>query len=97
MPTSPDKQVPASIVADAVFPISKTWYDAVASIYPQAPMPALLTRLLERLGLISDTDDTSVRAGIIAGSTLSSMTSSTAAPAYYLDNLTVAFTTSLVS
>jgi hypothetical protein len=36
---------------------------------------------------IAVTDETSVRAGFISGSTLSSMTSSTSAPAYYLDNL----------
>jgi hypothetical protein len=33
------------------------------------------------------TDETAVRAGIIAGSTLSSMASASSAPAYYLDKL----------
>jgi hypothetical protein len=88
MPTTTDKQIPASIVADAVFPISKTWYDAVSSMYP-----AGANARVADAGPIADTDDiadteeTSVRAGIIAGATLSSMTSSSSLPAYYLDNL----------
>ncbi len=88
MPTSTDTQVPASIVADAVFPLSKTWYDALPAMYPEGSNARVADA-----GLVLDTDataisdETSVRAGIIAGSTLSSMISSTAAPTYYLDNL----------
>jgi len=35
MPTATDTQVPSSIVADAFFPLSKTWYDALPSVYPE--------------------------------------------------------------
>jgi Tfp pilus assembly protein PilX len=88
MPTSTDTQVPASIVADAIFPISKTWYDALPAMYPEGS----LNRVADA-GSASDTaaigvtEETSVRAGIIAGSTLSSMASASSAPTYYLDNL----------
>jgi hypothetical protein len=88
MPTATDRQVPSSLVADAIFPISKTWYDAVSSMYPEGN----LSRVADAGAAadsddITDTEETSVRAGIIAGSTLSSMTSATAVPAYYLDKL----------
>jgi hypothetical protein len=88
MPTSTDTQIPASIVADAVFPISKTWYDALPSMYPEGG-----ANRVADAGSTADTDaitvteETSVRAGIISGSTLSSMTSAASAPSYYLDNL----------
>jgi hypothetical protein len=88
MPTSPDKQIPASIVADAVFPISKTWYDSVAAMYPQGANARIADAGSSNdWDDINDTDETSVRAGIIAGATLSSMASSTTAPSYYLDRL----------
>ena len=29
-----DTQVPASIVADAFFPMSKTWFDSSSALYP---------------------------------------------------------------
>jgi hypothetical protein len=80
-------QVPASIVADAIFPLSKTWYDAQPAMYPEGANARVADA-----GASSDTDaiaiadETAVRAGFIAGSTLSSMTSSSP-PAYYLDNL----------
>jgi len=88
MPTSTDRQVPSSIVADAVFPISKTWYDALSSMYPEGGGKRVADAGSSAdTDDIADTDETSVRAGIIAGATLSSMTSNAAAPAYYLDNL----------
>ncbi len=62
-------QVPASIVCDAFSPLSKTWYDSVTAMYPDA----LGSRLADRnLGGVV-TDETSVRAGIIAGNNLSAM------------------------
>lgn len=88
MPTATDRQVPSSIVADAVFPISKTWYDAASSMYPEGANARVADA-----GSGADTDDiavtdeTSVRAGIISGATLSSMTNAAAPPADYLDNL----------
>lgn len=79
-----DTQVPASIVADAVFPISKTWYDALPAMYPEG-----LDKRIADAGSGLDTNDiavteeTSVRCGIISGSTLSSLGNTNG----YLDNL----------
>jgi hypothetical protein len=79
-------QVPASIVADAFFPISKTWYDAMGALYPEGGT----TRIADA-GATNDYDtigvtlETSVRTGIIAGQTLSSMPSSLGG--YYLFRL----------
>jgi hypothetical protein len=87
MPTATDTQVPSSIVSDAFFPLSKTWYDALPSVYPEGN-----DLRIADAGAASDTaaiavgQETSVRAGIIAGSTLSSMIGA-GVPAYYLDNL----------
>jgi Tfp pilus assembly protein PilX len=56
-------QIPASIVADAFFPLSKTWFDSYSAIYPEGGRTADEGA--------SITDETSVRAGIIAGNTMS--------------------------
>jgi hypothetical protein len=70
-------QVPASIVADAFFPLSKTWYDGMAALYPEGA-----DNRIADAGSASDsasigvTQETAVRAGIIAGQTMSSMPAS---------------------
>lgn len=88
MPTATDTQVPASIVADAVFPLSKTWYDALPAMYPEGAANRVADAgSSSDTATITVTEETSVRAGIIAGSTLSSMASASSAPSYYLDNL----------
>ncbi|MGH9944277.1 MAG: hypothetical protein ACRD9R_18175 [Pyrinomonadaceae bacterium] len=61
-------QIPASIVADAFFPLSKTWFDSAVAIYPDA----LLGRPADK-NLTAATQETSVRAGIIAGITKSAL------------------------
>lgn len=61
-------QVPASIVADAFFPLSKTWFDGSSALYPDD-----LTRRIADLNLPAIGDETSVRAGIIAGNNLSAL------------------------
>ena len=33
-------QVPASIVCDALFPLSKTWFDALSALYPEGASDA---------------------------------------------------------
>lgn len=72
-------QVPSSIVADAFFPLSKTWYDALPAMYPEGS----ITRIADA-GSASDWSvipvgqETSVRAGIIAGSTQSAMVGASA-------------------
>ena len=66
-----DRQVPSSIVADAWFPLSKTWFDGVSSIYPDT----LNKRVADKVasGTLSVTDETSVRAGIIAGNNMGAL------------------------
>lgn len=61
-------QVPASIVCDAFFPLSKTWFDASSALYPDGP-----NRIADE-NLPDTAQTTSVRAGIIAGMTISSLT-----------------------
>jgi hypothetical protein len=61
-------QVPASIVCDAFFPLSKTWSDGEAAIYPD-----LLSRRVADRNLPAVTDETAVRAGLIAGNNLGAL------------------------
>lgn len=70
-------QVPTSIAADAFFPISKTWFDSVGAMYPEGGN----SRIADAgsggspVGstVITAGQETAVRSGIIAGSTLSAM------------------------
>jgi hypothetical protein len=72
LPVSPsDRQVPASIIADAFFPLSKTWFDSESGLYPDD-----LTKRDADMGLPNVGQETSVRAGIIAGNNLSAMAGS---------------------
>jgi Tfp pilus assembly protein PilX len=68
-------QVPASIVCDAIFPLSKTWFDSVSGMYPDSDG----NRPGDR-NETSVTSETSVRAGIIAGNNLSAMSATSAGP-----------------
>jgi len=81
-------QISASIVADAFFPLSKTWFDGLSAMYPEGSGdPRNLTGDDYRMAdenLPTDSDGTSVRAGIIAGTTISSLT---AFPGRDVDNL----------
>jgi Tfp pilus assembly protein PilX len=61
-------QVPASIVADAFSPMSKTWFDSSSAMYPDTS-----TSRLADLNLPNVAAETSVRAGIIAGNNLSAL------------------------
>jgi hypothetical protein len=61
-------QVPASIVADAFFPLSKTWFDSSS-----AENPDVYTNRPADGNLPGVTSETSVRAGIIAGNNLSAL------------------------
>jgi hypothetical protein len=63
-------QVPASIVGDAFFPLSKTWFDSLGAMYPEN----LGRRVADRGGAFAN--ETSVRAGLIAGNNLSALTGS---------------------
>jgi len=61
-------QVPASIVCDAIFPLSKTWYDAITAMYPND----LSKRKADR-NLPGATAETAIRAAIIAGNNLGAL------------------------
>lgn len=77
-------QIPSAIASDAFFPLSKTWYDALPAMSPEGS----LNRVADA-GSVSDItaipvgQETSVRAGIISGTTLSAMVNN-AVPAYFL-------------
>ena len=74
-------QVPASIVGDALLPLSRTWFDALSVLYPEgcaAGVNGLSTGggTLYReadVGAADVTAGTAVRAGVIAGTTLSAL------------------------
>jgi hypothetical protein len=61
-------QVPASIVADAFFPLSKTWADSCDAMYP-----GNLGQRRADLNLPSNSAETAVRVGIIAGNNLGAL------------------------
>lgn len=64
-------QVPASVVVDAFTPLSKTWFDAETSMFPDD-----LGKRAADQSLPGTTSETSVRAGIIAGNNLSALAGS---------------------
>jgi hypothetical protein len=64
-------EVPSSIVADAFFPLSRTWFDSSSAMYPDS----LAARPADK-GLPNMANETSVRAGIIAGDTLGALAGS---------------------
>lgn len=68
-------QVPTSIVCDAFFPLSKTWFDSVSAMYPDNDGSRPGDRNLPGVS-----SETSVRAGIIAGNNLSAMSATAAGP-----------------
>ncbi|MET0650315.1 MAG: hypothetical protein ABW208_27220 [Pyrinomonadaceae bacterium] len=76
-------QVPASIAADAFFPLSKTWFDSVSAMYPEGGNSRIADASNAGAPLGSSAiavgQETSVRAGIIAGTTLSAMVGTPAA------------------
>ncbi len=70
-------QIPSSIVSDAFFPLSKTWFDGLSAMRPEGSSDArnfvgTPYRMADE-NLASITDATAVRAAIIAGTTLTSM------------------------
>ena len=71
-------QIPFSIVCDAIFPLSKTWFDGLSAMYPEGTSDArnysgTAYRQADD-NLIDITQSTSVRAAIIAGTTTSALT-----------------------
>ena len=70
-------QIPSSIVCDAFFPLSKTWYDSLSAMFPEgssnsADLSGEAYRLADE-NLPSVSQGTAVRAGIIAGTTISTL------------------------
>jgi hypothetical protein len=61
-------QVPASLICDAFFPLSKTWADNAGAMYP-----GILNRRIADRNLPAVTAETSVRAGLIAGNNLGAL------------------------
>ncbi|HEY0658116.1 MAG TPA: hypothetical protein VGD05_06565, partial [Pyrinomonadaceae bacterium] len=68
-------QIPASIVSDAFFPLSKTWFDASSALYPEGVEGSNLYRKADE-SATSISQSTAVRTAIIAGATLSAITGS---------------------
>ena len=68
-------QVPSSIVCDAFFPLSKTWFDASSALYPEGTKGNEFYRKADE-NLPSISESTTVRAGILAGSTISAINGS---------------------
>jgi len=66
-------QVPASIVADAFFPLSKTWCDSMSAMYPEGGNSGSTMRTAD-VSVGSTSEETSVRAAIIAGTNMSALT-----------------------
>lgn len=66
-------QVPASIVADAFFPLSKTWSDSMSAMFPEGGNSGSTMRTAD-VSVSGPTEETSVRAAIIAGTNMSALT-----------------------
>ena len=70
-------QVPASIVSDSFSPLSKTWFDGLSALYPEGSSdPRTFKGEAYRMADegASVTQGTAVRAGIIAGTNISTLT-----------------------
>jgi type II secretory pathway pseudopilin PulG len=63
----------SSIVCDAFFPLSKTWFDASSALYPKGISGGDVYRKAAE-NLSSTSESTTVRAGIIAGQNISAIT-----------------------
>ncbi|CAN5509526.1 hypothetical protein BH10ACI1_BH10ACI1_16000 [soil metagenome] len=66
-------QVPSAIICDAFIPLSRTWFDANSALYPEGAGNGQTYRMADE-NLPSTNQSTSVRAAIIAGTTISSLT-----------------------
>jgi hypothetical protein len=64
-------QVPASLVSDAFFPLSKTWSDSCSAMYPENTGKRLADRSLPAVN--PQMSETAVRSGIIAGNNLAAL------------------------
>ncbi len=70
-------QIPASIVGDSFSPLSRTWFDGLSALYPEgSSYPRYFAGEAYRMADegASVTEGTAVRAGIIAGTNISTLT-----------------------
>jgi hypothetical protein len=68
-------QIPSSIVADAIFPLSRTWSDSMSSMNPEGGNSGVAMRTADA-NVTLPGQETSVRAAIIAGTNMSALTGS---------------------
>jgi hypothetical protein len=66
-------QIPSSIVADAIFPLSRTWSDSMSSINPEGGNSGTTMRTAD-VNVALPSQETSVRAAILAGTNMSALT-----------------------
>lgn len=80
-------QIPTSIICDAFFPLSKTWFDANAAMYPEGNdggrtfnVPPIIYRAADAGSMTpdylhpsADSQETAVRTAVMFGSTLSAL------------------------
>ncbi|MBC7929172.1 MAG: pilus assembly PilX N-terminal domain-containing protein [Rubrivivax sp.] len=68
-------QVPASLVSDAIFPLSKTWFDASPALYPENLNMRIADLKLNGTAVeaVPLGAETSVRAAVIAGTNMSAL------------------------
>lgn len=66
-------QVPASIVSDAIFPLSKTWADSLSAMYPEGGSNRAADVNLPTVTAGTPNYETAVRAGVIAGNNKSAL------------------------
>jgi hypothetical protein len=64
-------QIPASVVSDSLWPLSKTWFDSAPAMYPDDLSKRVADRSTPSIG-----DETSLRAAIIAGNNASALSGS---------------------
>lgn len=66
-------EIPASVICDALIPLSKTWFDANSALYPEGTGSGETYRMADE-ALPSTSQSTTFRGAVIAGMTLSSLT-----------------------
>ncbi|HST51524.1 MAG TPA: hypothetical protein VLJ61_05885, partial [Pyrinomonadaceae bacterium] len=72
-------QVPASLVSDALFPLSRTWFDASSAMFPDDLSKRIADLTLDATGNVATVpmgSETSVRTAVIAGNNMSALAGS---------------------
>lgn len=66
-------QIPTSIVADAIFPLSRTWTDSMTAYNPEGADSSGNSLRIADVNVPNTTQETSIRAGFIAGTNMSAL------------------------